>query len=391
MAAHVVTAPENICDFPEALKPMRERLLANLVMIAQIPAPTGEESRRVRFLLDRFGEAGLSDAATDEVGNAVGRLKGTRSQRTILLVSHLDTVFPFSQDHDVTVQSDRVIGAGVGDNALGAAIVSLMPTVLEHLGIELASDLILLGSTRSVGRGNHAGIRFFLDHLPEKVDAGICVEGIQLGRVNFFSIGTARADITCAVRPLPEPSRSYGSESALVVLNHIVNRILGISTPSRPYTRIKMGRMWAGVSYDVEPDHAELGLEIVSHSDEMIEQICRQINEIVLEMSARHAVDANLDVFFSTRAGGIPFAHPLVRSVLEVMQQLAIEPDQGHSPSELSELISRSIPAVTLAITRGAKERKRQPDYVLIDPILTGVAQLLGVILAIDKGACDEV
>ncbi len=382
--------PEAISDLPAALKPLRERLVANLVMIAQIPAPTGAEAGRVRFLLDRFAEAGLSDAAADDAGNAVGRLAGTRNHRTILLVSHLDTIFPASQSHQVIVEADRVIGAGVGDNALGAAIVSLMPTVLEHLGIELASDLILLGSTRSLGRGNHDGIRFFLDHLPEKVDCGICVEGIQLGRVNFFSIGTARADIVCGVRELPQPSRSYGSESALVVLNHIINRILGISTPARPYTRIKMGKLRAGMYYDLEPEHAELGLEIVSHSDEMIEQICAQINDIVSEMSARHAVDAHFDVFFLTRGGGIPFAHPLVKSVLDVMQQLNIEPDQGHSPSELSELISRKIPAVTLGITQGTKSRKGAPDYVLIDPILKGVAQLVSVILAVDRGVCDE-
>ena len=390
MSTHL-EVPEMISQLPEALIPMRERLVANLVMIAQIPAPTGGEAARVRFLLDRFAEEGLSDATADDAGNAVGRVVGTRRDRTILLASHLDTIFPTSQSHDVMVEADRVVGPGVGDNALGAAIVSLMPTVLDHLGIELASDLILLGSTRSLGRGNHAGIRFFLDHVPEKVDFGICVEGMQLGRVNFFSIGTARADITCGIRQLSEPSRSYGSESALVVLNHIINRILGISTPSRPYTRIKMGRMRAGLYYDVEPDHAELGLEIVSHSDEMIDQICGQINDIVAEMSARHAVDAQLDVFFCTRAGGISFAHPLVKSVLEVMGQLNIEPDQGHSPSELSELIARNIPAVTLGITHGTKSRKAAPDNVLIDPILTGVAQLVAVILAIDGGGCDEV
>lgn len=391
MSSPLTETPEALRDFPEALKPLRERLLANLVMIAQIPAPSGEEQRRARFLLDRFEEMGLSEVMADEVGNAVGRLNGTQSKRTILLVSHLDTVFSYSQDQDVTVEADRVLGAGIGDNALGAAIVSMMPTVLEHLGIELESDLILLGSTASLGRGNHAGIRFFLDHLPEQVDAAICVEGMQLGRVNYFSIGTARADITCAVRTAFEPSRSYGSESALVVLNHIVNRILGIATPSRPYTRINMGRMWAGVNYDVEPDHAELGLEIVSHSDEMIDQICRQINDVVSEMAARHAVDAKLDVFFSAQAGGISFAHPLIQSVIDVMRQLEIEPDQGHSPSELSELITRSIPAVTLGVTQGTKSRKKHPDYVLIEPILTGVAQLVGVILAIDKGICDEV
>jgi tripeptide aminopeptidase len=379
---------ERVRPLPEALLPMRERLLANLVMISQIPAPTGEEGPRVRFVLDRFIEAGLGDAAADEVGNAVGRLFGTKGDRNILLVSHLDTIFPASLDHHATVLSDRVTGPGVGDNALGAAIVSMLPAVLEHLGIRLESNLVLLGSTESLGRANRTGIRFFLEHPPCPIDFGICVEGMQLGRLNYFSIGTARADLTCDVRP--EPSRSYGSESALVVLNHIINRILGIATPTRPYTVIRLGRMRAGVAYDVEPDHAELGLEIVSHSDEMIEQIRRQIGDLVAEMSARHTVHAHLDVFYTTQAGGIPFSHPLVKSVVRVMEALGIEPNQGHSPSELSELITHGIPSVTLGITRGEKSLKRSPDYVMIDPILAGVAQLVGAILAIDEGACDE-
>ncbi len=379
---------DRIREFREQLVPLRERLLASLVMTAQIPAPVGAEEQRVRFMLDRLVETGAADVAADEVGNAVGRIYGKTGDRNILLVSHLDTIFPASLDHGVTVESNRVIGPGVGDNALGAAIISMMPAILQMLGLELDSNLILLGSTASLMRGNHAGLRFFLDHTPAKVDVGICVEGMQLGRLNFFSIGTARGDITCNVRP--EPSRSYGTESALVVINHIVNRILNIAIPARPYTTIRLGKIRSGVAYDVEPDHAELGLEIVSHSDEMIDQIQRQIDDIVSEMSARHAVEANFDMFFKTRAGGISFSHPLVKSTLEVMHALGIEPDQGHSPSELSELIARGIPAITLGITRGERS-KRNPDHVQIDPMLGGVAQLVGVLLAIDRGVCDEV
>ena len=377
-------------ELPEALKPMRERILSNLTMIARTRAPTGSEQGRVQLMLDRFLEAGLTDVAADEVGNAVGLLSGRRGNRNILLVSHLDGIFTPNHMHDVTFKADRVIGPGIGDNSLGAAVLSILPVLLEHLGIELNSDLILVGSIGSLGRGNHRGIRSFLDQFPDDIDFGICVEGMQLGRLNFFSIGTARADLICDVRPEP-PSRSYGSESALVVLNHIINRVLGIAVPGRPYTVIRMGKLHAGVAYDVEPDHAMLGLEIVSHDDDEIDRIQREIEVIASEMSARHAVDTKLDVFFRTRAGGIPFAHPLVSSVLDVMGRLGIESDQGHSPSELSELIARDIPAVTLGISHGEKNRKRKPDYVLIEPILQGIAQLIGTILAIDEGGCDDV
>ena len=108
-----------------------------------------------------------------------------------------------------------------------------------------------------------------------------------------------------------------------------------------------------------------------------------------VEVSARHAVDASLDCFFRREAGGITFSHPLVQAVLHVMETLDIEPDQGHSPSELSEFIARGIPAVTLGLTTGEKNLKK-PDHVMIDPLLTGIAQLIGTLLAIDAGVCDE-
>ncbi len=384
----LLDALESVAELPDALVPLREEVLANLVMLAQIPAPTGEEENRVRYMLDRFAEARLPENGHDEKGNAVGLLPGETGERTIMLVAHLDTIVPKNVDHNVLVQADRIIGPGVNDNALGAAIVSMLPTCLQELGIQLDSNLKLMGTVESLERSNHAGLRFHLDHSPEPVDCGIVVEGAQLGRLNFFSIGTIRGDITCDVRPVD--SRSFGSESAIVVLNHIINRILSIETPSRPFTKICIGKMHAGVSYDLEPEHAELGFEVNSHSDEMIERLQHQIEDIVAEMSARHAVDARFDCFFRREAGGIPFSHPLVKTVIDVMSLLDIEADQGHSPSELSEFISRSIPAVTLGITYGEKNRKKRPDYVLIEPILKGIAQLIGVILAIDRGACDE-
>ncbi len=377
-------------ELPEALKPLRERILSNLTMLARLPAPTGREQDRVQFMLDRFLEAGLTDATTDEIGNAVGRIRGRRGSRTILVVSHLDDIVRPGLDHEVMVRADRVIGPGVSDNAMGAAVVAMLPSILEHLNIELNSHLVLLGSIQSLERGNHRGIRFFLDQYPEDIHFGICVEGIELGRLDFFSIATVRADLVCQVRN-GNQGRGYGSESAVVVLNQIINRILGIPVPVRPYTVIRMGKLRAGVSYDTEPTRALLGLEIVSHDDEQVDRIIREIEAICFEMSARHAVEAKLDVFFRTRAGGIPFGHRLVSTSIEVMRKLGIEPDQKHSPSEVSEMIARDIPAVTLGITRGRKHQRPKPDYVLIEPILRGVAQVVGVLLAIDSGACDGI
>ena len=91
---------------------------------------------------------------------------GAESDGAILLVAHLDTLFPDGTEHITEVQPDRVVGASVADDSLGLAMLATLPHLLEHLGIALRSDLLLLGTTRSLGRGNLAGLRFFLENAP---------------------------------------------------------------------------------------------------------------------------------------------------------------------------------------------------------------------------------
>ena len=58
--------------FRTAAEELRDLLLAHLVMIGEIPAPTFEEEKRIEFLCQRFSDANLQQCSTDEVGNALG-------------------------------------------------------------------------------------------------------------------------------------------------------------------------------------------------------------------------------------------------------------------------------------------------------------------------------
>ena len=73
-----------LSDLPrlrEAAAAMQEIILANLVMIGEVPAPTGEEEKRVQFILQRFSECGLQNCSSDEKGNGYGVLFGEQGLR----------------------------------------------------------------------------------------------------------------------------------------------------------------------------------------------------------------------------------------------------------------------------------------------------------------------
>jgi len=377
-----------LATFHDAAENARQTMLANLAMIGEIPAPTFAEQHRIRFLTDRFSECQLQNCSVDEVGNGVGVMNGSEGKRNILVVAHADTVHSAKDDHTITMQEDRATGLAIGDNSTGMAAVATLPTLLGELDIELKSNLILMGSSRSLGRGDIEGLRFFLDNTAVPIDFGVCVEGIQLGRLNYASVGMLRGEFTVQV-PEEYDWTQFGASGAVRIINDVVTRINAIPVPRRPRTSILLGSIRGGTSFSTIARKADLRFEIRSESADIVHRIGQQMQDIADEIAAASGTDVTLDVFASREPGGVHFGHPLVRSTRGIMQHLGVEPRISPSLSELATLIQHQIPSVTLGITTG----RRLPDGVEsvdIEPMYTGLAQLIGVILAIDEGGCDD-
>ena len=371
----------------EASQSAREILLANLVMIGEIPSPTFEEFRRVEFIQNRFMEAGLHNSSADEMGNALGILPGSTGEQNILVVAHVDTVHAATIDHTITLQPQAAIGPGVGDNALGVAVVVTLPILLELLNIELQSNLVLMGTSRSLGRGDLEGLRFFLSNSEIPISVGIGIEGFPLGRLSYSSIGMYRGEIICSVPEEYDWTR-FGATGAIVTMNEVINRIQEIRLPRRPRSTIVLGSIIGGKAYSTIATDAVLRFEIRTESEGVGEEICHEMEAIISEVSSQTGADISLDVFARRRPGGITYQHPLARAARRIMGSLDIQPRKSPSTSELSAFISHQIPAITIGITYG--EHQNTPEEVVaIEPIFTGLAQLIGILLAVDRGFCS--
>lgn len=368
------------------IKDYREVLLANLAMIGEIPAPTFQEENRIEFLLNRFNEAGLTDSSIDDSGNGIGILSGSKGKKAILINAHADTVFSSKTDHTMQFTRNSVTGPGVADNSLGLAVLATLPYILDGLDMKLNNNLILFGGVKSLGRGDLEGIRFFLDNNSFKISEAICIEGVELGRLSYSSIGMLRGEITCRVPESYDWSR-FGDASAILTLNEVINKINDIRLPKRPRTSIVMGSITGGSSFNTIAKDATLGFEVRSESQDVVDSTGQTIRDIVMEVSSKTGDEVELDIFASRRPGGIPFEHPLNRCTRTIMDTLDIEPRLAPSTSELAALIDHDIPALTLGITKGDHIHKIN-ETVQIEPIYKGLAQLIGTIIAIDGGNC---
>ena len=373
----------------EKIRSVREIIITNIVLIGQTPAPTFKEKKRATVFMERLVESQIDEITTDSYQNPIGIIRGTNdSKPPIFVVAHLDTFFSQKMVHDYVIRENTITGAGILDNSLGVGVLISLPEIFKELSLRFESDIILAGVIQSIGKGNFRGIRHLLKAWETPIRGGVCLEGIDLGRLNYYSDAMIRGEIECNV------SRAIGISyrfrpNAILILNDVINQILKIRIPQRPRTRIIIGTISGGIDHGNLAYDATLGFEIRSDSDEQVRSLYMDIQDVVAGVGHENEVEIRLKTISNLNAARLKFNHPLVKQSASVMTKLGLKPVSQPSESSLAIFLAHNIPAVTLGITHGSNYYKENATME-IEPMYTGIAQVIGCIMAIDRGACDE-
>jgi len=371
------------------IKSMKEMIIANIVLIGQIPAPTFKEKRRAEVFMDRLAGFQVDECTTDGYRNPIGIIRGTSGTKPpIFLVAHLDTHFGLETDHYFTVKENTLTGAGILDNSAGIGVLVSLPEILRKLNLHFESDIVLAGVIQSLGKGNLRGLRHLLKTWDSPIRGAVVVEGGEIGRLNYYAEGMMRCEVDCNISSANGMEHKF-KPNAILVLNEVINQILELRLPQRPRSRVIIGKISGGFKHGVIAYEGSLGFEIQSDADKMVKSIFSDINDIVNGISHEYEVELELKTISNIQASKQKYNHPLVKSAVEIMKTLGVEPMSEASESELSIFLSNKIPAVTLGITHGDNYHLENATME-IEPMFKGIAQIVGVIKAIDSGVCDE-
>jgi len=379
---------EKVPGFVDRIKAIQEVVLTNIVLIGQIPAPTFKEGKRAEFFLDRLSEFQVDECSSDEYHNPIGIIRGTAHDKPpIFVVAHLDTFFKEDIVYHYTLEKNHLSGPGLLDNSVGVGVLVSLPEIFRGLDLKFESDIVLAGVVQSIGKGNLRGMRSLLKTWPGPIRGGVCIEGFELGRLNYYSDGMIRCEIDCVVDS-DDVSIERRHPNAILILNEVINQILQLCLPQRPRTKIVIGKISGGFNHGKIAPRAKLGFEVRSDSDDTLKSVCGEIRDIVDGIDHEHEVSLKLKTVSNLRATRLKFNHPLVKNAAGVIKKLGINPISQPTESELSIFLSHGIPAVTLGVSRG-KHMLMENATMEIEPMFKGIAQIIGVIMAIDSGVCD--
>lgn len=371
-----------------AIRSVQDTIITNIIMVGETPAPTFQEKARVRTVMNRLAMAQIDDCSTDAFQNPVGIIRGTAADKPpMMVIAHLDSFLDEMMDVTYTVKKNSIVGPGVSDNSAGVGILISLPAVLKSLGVQFQSDLVLVGVKESIGRGNLGGIRHLMKNWSTPIRGALCLEAVELGRLNYFSEGMIRAEITC-IRSQSRDAERKTDVNAILVINDIINQILALRLPKRPRSKIVIGRIAGGYNHGKKAETASIGFEIHSDADEIVREVFDDVIDIVDSFKQIYDIQLELETISNLNAARLAYNHPLVKSASGVLQSLGIEPAVRSTESELSILLSNNVPALTLGMTHSVKTG--QIPAVKIEPMFSGIAQLVGVLKAIDQGVCDE-
>ncbi|QGN45706.1 M20/M25/M40 family metallo-hydrolase [Micromonospora sp. WMMD558] len=298
----------------------------------------------------------------------VGRRRG-RGDRRILLVGHLDTVFPpgTAAARPFRVQDGRAYGPGVSDDKGGVLAGLAAVEVLAHLGLDGYGELLLVCTPdEEIGS---PGSRPLLRTLGAEADVALCLECARdNGDLVSARKGVADLEVTLRGRAAHagiEPERGANALVAAARLAVALDALNG----RWPGVTINVGHLASGDRPNVVPDRARMLVDLRAWHTREYEAALAEIRRLVSEPQvagvradlAVHAptppwehgpaghrlaelaakVGAGLGVPVShTATGGCADANLLAEAGAAVLDGLGPVGGADHSPAEWLDLDS---------------------------------------------------
>lgn len=353
--------------------------------ICAVPAPTGAERQRAELVTELWRERGYT-TEIDDVGNVYVR-RGQKGQGPVLmLLAHMDTVFPGTTPLTIQRDGDIVRGPGIGDNSLGVASMLTAIEILDQLGWQTDADIVAVADVGEEGLGDLRGARAAIKRYQDTLGAVIAVDG-RFGYIVNAAVGSKRLKLTVQ-GPGGHSFGSFGTPSAIHGLGKVIAALTELQVPKQPKTTFNVGMIEGGTSINSIAASATALLDLRSTDANALNQLVEEAEKCILQ-NVGPGLKVAIEVMGERPAGERQLNDPLIRLAAETLRWLDVAPQYTASSTDANIPISLDIPAVCIGITHGSQAHTTE-EYMHVEPISKGLAQLVRLCVDASRLICTE-
>jgi acetylornithine deacetylase/succinyl-diaminopimelate desuccinylase-like protein len=365
------------------------------IRLVEIPAPSGKEQARAKYIRAEMEKLGLSEIKTDDMFNVSGVRKGTGGGPTVVFAAHTDTVFPEGTDLKVKRDGDTLRAPGVGDDTSNLMAVLEMFRALNRAGIKTKGDLIFLASVQE--ELGLLGAKHWLETSGYKPDMFVAADlssaevwygALRINQFKFFY--TSPGAHTMESRGGPSPAKAVAKAITALYDIPLPPIAAGLETFKLPV--LNVGMLGGGTVVNAVPREAWFTVDLRSldsaTQDRLESAVVSTAKRIAVQEGVGFRMEQKMGIDYSK---ALPqkerLNHPLVQTALATSNYFR-KPgtpeisahDVGSTDANIA--VSMGIPAVAVGATL-EKMPHRLEENTEASSIVPGIKSLIALAVAL--------
>lgn len=257
-----------------------------------------------------------------------------RFPQPIVLVTHLDTVFPAEEECRNQFQwrhepeTDRIYGPGTVDNKGGTALIWLMLQMLHQVAPDFLdqTDLLIAANAAEEVIGSDFALRT-AERCPEGAHCILVFEGGPIENERQYHLVTARKGrlelrIDCHGRAAHAGSKHHEGINAVVALAEFLPRVAALTNAADQLT-VNIATIQGGTVLNRVPHHAVAELEMRAYDPRVLAKAEADLHQLATQF-APSAATAQIEITCCGRTQAWP-GGPGTEALFALWQQIAPE------------------------------------------------------------------
>ena len=333
-----------------------------LKALCAIPAPSHHEERRAEWIQAWLEKRGLS-AEIDDAKNVRCGFGLSQYQDIVVIMAHIDTVFPDLQPMPMREEAGRLYCPGVGDDTANVAGMLTLMDIFHRLNARPACGVLFVCNSCEEGLGNLAGCKAIMRDFAPRVKAFLSLDD-QSTHVCARAVGSARYRITAETRG-GHSFADFGARNAVEVLSRLVCALYRQHVPraAGSLTTYNVGVISGGTSVNAIAQRAEMLYEYRSDDPQCTAAMKDKLNIILRENALP---DAQVEVTILGERPCGTASDKNAQSELENAALQSLEQYAGTNPrvtagsTDCNIPLSLGIPSVCFGMYRGEGAHTRE-------------------------------
>lgn len=354
----IILNDQKIKQALDQAKEEQEQRISDQIKLTEVPSPPFHEDARAKVFAQMLAETGIEQVHQDEIGNVIGRLKGTGKGPVLVIGAHLDTVFPEGTNVKVHQEGSKYFAPGISDDDAGLASILQVARCLIKQNIKTVGDIVFVGTLGEEGNGDLRGCKA-LFAAPNDYDGMLAIDSANVHRLCRGGIGCKRYRVIFEGLGGHSLHKFGIVVSAIHGLARAITKVDDLVPPTTPKCTFNFGVIKGGTSINAIAARAEAELDIRSEDQNtlqtFVDKVLATIKEACEEENKRwaaegeNAVKVRFEQIGDRPAGVNPDDASVIQAGFGSMNALGISLDKyPFAATDQNVPLSYGLPATTL-------------------------------------------